>query len=273
MYYRNRMNPNTDLNKELRILQVEYWDNPPYLQRKDLVRINELRAALGQPLVDARLQEIVVEEEPETSEASLPQIETTPDPHAMAREIYERYLAKKEMMRPHLEYASQMVRALAGRNQTPVRPLALGGTLGGAVLCDYCEKQIPLESGPYHGKGAGEAWILERRRRGSEPPRDWTSYILGHVTFLQEDNGTFRCYHGYENRGCGGKALKHDAEKRKAFRESGPQAPKGLRKAIHEYLQDEHSMFGMKTERERIYTDILRTLYSYDPGIGVNRPD
>ena len=269
------MNPEDQeqIQRELRILQVEYWDNPPYIQRKDLITINQLRVELGMPPVDARLQEIVAEDEPETLEDLDPVVEVAPDPHAMAREVYEQYLAKKEMMRPHLEYASRMVRALAGRNQTPVRPLALGGTLGGAILCDYCEKQIPLEGGPYHGKGAGEAWILERRRRGSEPPADWQSYILGHVTFLQEDNGTFRCYHGYENSGCGGKALALDDQKRKEFRESGISALKGLRKAIHEYLQDEHGMFGMREERERIYLDILRELYSYDPGIGVNRPD
>lgn len=256
---------NPEPKEELRFLESEYWDTPAFLRKNDLVKINALRLQLGLPQVDAKLQ-IVLETPAVAAQTPTSVPKPRHDRHATARDIYQRYLAKKEMMRPHLAYSQRMIRALANRSQTPVMPLATQGTGGGPVLCDLCHEQIRLEGGPYHGVGAGLAWNRERERLGYEPSAEWVSYILGHVYFLQETNGTFRAYHGK----CHPTAERQDAKNREAY--VRPTLPANFRTIIHEFLQDEQGMFGKAEQREEIYQDIFRELFKYDPGVGVNRP-
>jgi len=61
---------------KLQTLEEDYWHEPPFLRRKLLIEINELRVQLGMPLVDASLRPL------DTDEVLGPQIEEediTPD--------------------------------------------------------------------------------------------------------------------------------------------------------------------------------------------------
>ncbi|QJW97665.1 hypothetical protein [Frigoriglobus tundricola] len=217
---------------------------------------------LGMPCVDARLHEIGVEEKDAKPPRAKPEPKEARD-HTEAREIYQAYLQKVQELEAHQVYAEQVARATAGRGQTPVRPLATMGTDGGPLLCDHCGKPIVLEGGQFHGKTADEAW-----RVNSSP--NWTSWILGGLVVEIQVNGTLRIYHGYPGRTnhCCNVASR---ERAKACAEvkSNPGAEK--QSMILAFL--EHEFPDMtRNERLGLLSKILGTLYSYDPGIGINRP-
>jgi hypothetical protein len=217
------------------------------------------------PLVDTHLNEIgvAVEKVKPGPKDARPRPEKVQD-HTEAREIYQAYLKKIQELEVHRAYAEQVVRATAGRGQTPVRPLATLGTGGGPLLCDQCGKPIVLEGGQFHGVAADVAWRTN--------PRDnWTSWILGGMVVEIQTNGTLRVYHGYpgrdDNQCCN--VASREGEKAVAEFESGKGAEK--RNVLLAFLEHE---FPDRTRDERLglLSKILDTVYSYDPGIGVNRP-
>jgi hypothetical protein len=86
-----------------------------------------------------------------------------------------------------------------------------------------------------------------------------------------QTNGTLRIYHGYPGRGdsqCCNAATRED---RKAQAEFGPRKGREKQNLLLAFLEHE---FPDRTEPERLdlLNKILDTLYSYDPGLGVNRP-
>jgi hypothetical protein len=254
-----------DLLRELRMLETDYAGQPLVVQQADLREINRIRAQLGMPLVDARLKEIGTVEEgaKPQSKGAKPRPEVGRD-HTEAREIYQAYLKKVEELELHRAYADRVARATGGRGQTPVRPLATMGTNGGPLLCDHCSKPIVLEGGQFHGMTADVAW--------RQKPRDnWNSFILGGMVVEIQSNGTLRIYHGYPGRDdkhCCNAASREDKKARDTF-ESG-WTPATQDKMIA-FLEHE---FPDKTRNERLalLSKVRDTLYSYDPGIGVNRP-
>ena len=248
-----------DLLRKLQILEDDYAGQPLVVQRADLREINQIRSQLGMPLVDAHLNEIGAAA---AEEEAKPEPEEAPD-HTEAREIYQAYLKKMEELEVHRAYAEQVAEATAGHGQTPVRPLATMGTDGGPLLCDHCGKPIVLEGGHFHGVAADVAWK-------QNPSDDWTSWILGGMVVEIQTNGTLRIYHGYPGRhnDCCEVAVREHKKAQAKF-ESG----KGSEKEdlIRAFLEQEFpDMTG--EERLDLLGKILETMYSYDPGIGINRP-
>jgi hypothetical protein len=252
-----------DLLRKLQLLEADYGGQPPVVKQADLREINQIRTRLGMPPVDGFLKEIVaaVEEEAEPKEA---EPERTEQDHTEAREIYQAYLKKIEELEVHQAYAEQVADATAGHGQTPVRPLATMGTNGGPLLCDHCGKPIVLEGGRFHGVTADVAW-------NKHPRDDWTSWISGGMVVEIQTNGTLRIYHGYPGRNnnhCCNAASQEDKKARAKFGSN-----KGSEKEdmILAFLEHE---FPDMTEAEHydLLNKILGALYSYDPGIGINRP-
>jgi hypothetical protein len=251
-----------DLLRQLRVLEDEYAGQPLVAQRADLLEINRIRAQLGMPLVDSRLK-VIGAAEP-VVEAAKPKPKEVQD-HTEARAIYHTYLKKTEELEVHKAYADQVVKATAGSGQTRVRPLATMGTNGGPLLCDHCGKPIVLEGGQFHGVSADDAWK-------KKPTGNWSSWILGGMVVEIQTNDTLRIYHGYPGRHdaqCCNAAKREDKKARDQF-ESGKCPETGG--MLLAFLEHE---FPDKTRDERLtlLNQIVDTLYSYDPGIGVNRPD
>jgi hypothetical protein len=249
-----------DLLRQLRILEDDYPGQPLIAQRADLREINQIRSQLGMPLVDAHLKEIGVAAAPEEAK---PEPEKVPD-HTEARNIYQAYLKKIKELKVHRAYADQVARATASNGQTPVRPLATMGTGGGPLLCDHCGKPIVLEGGAFHGVTADVAWQ-------KNPVDNWTSWILGGMVVEIQTNGTLRIYHGYPGRNnnhCCNVALREDQQARAAFA-SGKGTEK--QEMLLAFLEQE---FPDRTREDRLelVDKILDTMYSYDPGLGINRP-
>lgn len=248
-----------DLLRKLQMLEEDYAGQPRVVQRTDLQEINHLRSQLGMPLVDARLNEIGAAVE----DAAKPEPEEVPD-HTEARALYRAYLKKIEELEAHRAYAEQVVRATAGRGQTPVRPLATMGTDGGPLLCDHCGKPIVLEGGRFHGVAADVAWK-------KNPREDWRSWILGGMVVEIQTNGTLRIYHGYPGRDrnhCCNVASRKHKKAREQF-----ESRKGSANLTRILAFLEHE-FPDRTSEEHfdLLNKILDTLCSYDPGIGINRP-
>jgi hypothetical protein len=244
------------------MLESEYPGQPVVAQKVDLQEINRIRSQLGMPLVDARLNVIGAAVRPAVEEAK-PAPKEEQD-HTEAREIYQAYLKKIEELEVHRAYAEQVSRATAGRGQTPVRPLATMGTNGGPLLCDHCGKPIVLEGGRFHGMAADAAWR-------QSPRGNWTSWILGGMVVEIQTNGTLRIYHGYPGRNnsdCCNVASREDKKARAEF--ESRKAPE-KQNIILAFL--EHEFPDMtRDERLSLLSKIRDTMFSYDPGIGVNRP-
>ncbi len=184
--------------------------------------------------------------------------------HTVSKALYRRYLARAAELSPHREYAHLIARATAGPSMTPVRPLAVMGCGGGPLLCDHCGKPIPLEGGAFNNVPAPEAWAKRTDR-----PDNWLSYIKGGLIVEIACNGTLRIYHGYERNEkdcCQVAKRRNDAAEAAWARPATPDL-----NALRRFLREE---FPEHTDRElnAIIGDVMTTLFSYDPGIGVNRP-
>jgi hypothetical protein len=249
-----------DLLRKLQFLEDDYVGQPLIAQRADLREINEIRSQLGMPLVDAHLHEIGVA--PAREEVKKPEPEEAQD-HSEAREIFQAYQKKIAALEVHRAYAEQVAEATAGQGQTPVRPLATLGTHGGPLLCDHCGKPIVLEGGRFHGVAADAAWK-------ENPTENWVSWVLGGMVVEIQTNGTLRIYYGYPGRknDCCEVAIQ-EFKKVEAKFESG----KGSEKEdmLRAFLEQE---FPDMTSEELLdlLRRILQTMYSFDPGIGINRP-
>lgn len=254
-----------ELRRQLRILEADYAGQPLVVQQADLQTINQIRSRLGMPLVDSRLNAIgAVEKSAKPRPAKAKPRPGDGQDHAEAREIYQAYLKKFKELEVYRAYAERVAKATTGNGQTPVRPLATMGTGGGPLLCDHCGKPIILEGGQFHGVTADVAW--------QKSPRDkWTSWILGGMVVEIQTNGTLRIYHGYPGRDdkyCCNVARREDERAREEF---GPGKGREKQKAILAFLEHE---FPDMAEQPRLdlLTNILDTMFSYDPGMGVNRP-
>jgi hypothetical protein len=252
-----------DLLRKLRLLEEDYPDQPPVVQQADLREINQIRSRLGLPLVDVRLNDIAAPAEEDMEEEAEPELAAVRD-HTEAREIYQAYLKKIGELEVHRAYAERVAHATAGRGQTPVRPLATMGTNGGPLRCDHCGKPIVLEGGRFHGVAADVAWK-------KNPRDDWTSWILGGMVVEIQTNGTLRIYHGYPGRNdnhCCNVASREQEKARAAF---GPGKGAEKQEMILAFLED--GLPDMtRAERLDLLDNILDTMYSYDPGVGINRP-
>lgn len=262
--------------KKLRMLERDYFDQPAHLRRKDIIVINDLRAALGLVLVDANLQPI-----PEAPVTSTETLAHSPapvrDPFAEARAVYTAYAEKQAFLEPHRRYADRIIRLTQPvRAKTPVMPLAImGGSDGRPMLCDVCGKQIPLEDPPFKGVGARDAW--DKVGWDDDKLRRWVSYILNHLNVIQETNGTLRVYHGhYDQRGGTGCAeaaeekLKQQVEDFKKTRN----VPRGLQRQLEEFAQTELGI-GLidPTASKDFARDVISDMFLvFDPGIGINGP-
>jgi hypothetical protein len=259
----DRRRGSEELLHRLQLLKEDYVGQPPVVQQADLREINNIRSQLGMPLVDARLNDVAAAGDEDLEEEAQPDPEEVQD-HTEAREIYQAYLKKIEALEVHQAYAEQVVQATAGRGQTPVRPLATMGTNGGPLLCDHCGKPIVLEGGRFHGVAADVAWK-------KNPSKNWTSSILGGMVVEIKTNGTLRIYHGYPVRHqmhCCTVASREHEKARTAFKSS-----KGTEKLDIILAFLEHEFPDMKSEEHLdLLNKILDTMYSYDPGIGINRP-
>ncbi|MBY0457574.1 MAG: hypothetical protein K2V38_09575, partial [Gemmataceae bacterium] len=250
-----------DLRRQLELLEAEYPGQPLVAQQTDLRVINELRGQLGLPHVDARLRVVATEPSVPVAKAEPPK---GPD-HSAAREIYRVYLTKKAELDVHRAYAERVARATAGNGQTPVRPLATMGTGGGPLLCDRCHKPMLLEGGRYNGKTADAGWRLN-------PDPDWKSWILKGMVVEIVLNGTLRIYHGYpgaNDKQCCNAARRQDEKAQQEFRSA---RPPGAFNQLRAFLADEFPDLDDRA-RSDLLNEVLNTLYDYDPGIGINRPD
>jgi hypothetical protein len=250
-----------DLLRKLRLLEEDYPNQPLVAQQADLREINRLRSQVGMPLVDARLHPIGAAVKAEAKPEPKPQ--KAPD-HTEARAIYQAYLKKVEELEVHRAYAERVARATGGPGQTPVRPLATMGTDGGPLLCDQCGKPIILEGGRFQGVNADVAWR-------QNPVANWRSWISGGMVVEIATNGTLRIYHGYpggHNKYCCNVARRNEDKAEAQFKSR--KTPELLNMLLA-FLEHE---FPDKKEKERydLLNEILNTMYSYDPGIGVNRP-
>jgi hypothetical protein len=121
-----------------------------------------------------------------------------------------------------------------------------------------------LEGGSFHGMAADVAWK-------KNPVDNWRSWIFGGMVVEIQTNGTLRIYHGYPGRNkdhCCNVASREHEKARAAF-ESGGGAEE--RDRILAFLEREFpDMTG--EERLDLLHEILDTMYSYDPGVGINRP-
>lgn len=250
-----------ELRRRLRMLEEDYERQPIVVQQEDLLEIQQLRAELGMPRVDAKLREIRAEP---AADRTVRTPAHAPRDHSDARAIYDAYLAKKAQLAAHRAYAERVVRATAGSGMTPVRPLATMGTGGGPLRCDECGKPIVLEGGRFHGMSADAAWAS-----APDKAEGWTSFILGGLVVELEVNGTLRIYHGYigrDARQCCNVASKKAEVARQRFASST--AP---RDRLLAFFEDEHPE-RTKAEREALVSAIVDVMYGYDPGFGVNRP-
>lgn len=251
-----------ELRRRLEILQEDYVGQPHAVQQADLRTINQIRAQLGMPLVDAQLHEIGGSAQPLAQPEPDPEPEeATPPDHAEARKLYRTYLKKMEELKVHRAYAERVARATSGHGQTPVRPLATMGTNGGPLLCDHCQKPILLEGGAYHGQTADVAWAASNRQ-------DWNSWILGGMVVEIHTNGTLRIYHGYPGRNprdcC-------NAASRKPKEKADPETRAAMEPLFAAFVAQEFAHLS-DTERQDLVHQVLTSLYGSDPGLGVNRP-
>lgn len=228
-----------------------YWDQPAFAQRADLIKINEMRDALGLPPFNAKLK---VEEK-----TARENVRKT-DKHEKARAIYATYLQKKKDLEPQVEYAQRVVVATNSVGMTPVEPLATMGCNGGPLICDVCSKPIILEGGNFHGVYADAAWKRN-------PISGWKSYIKGGVVFEVQCNGTLRVYHGYSYgspKDCCNVASKQQEEAERGYDRS---TLLSHCKMITEFVREELPNLPL----HETVNDILNTVFGYDPGLGVNK--
>ena len=185
------------------------------------------------------------------------------DRHAVAKAMYQEYLARSAVLERLRPYAADVAKATSGAGQTPVQPLATMGKNGGPLICDVCGKPMILEGGGFQGVYADEGW-----RRN--PKKGWLSYISQGLVVRIETNGTLRIYHGYPNRsGCVQLADKADKAARAEFRvRSSSDASMAQLDLLSAYFKAELP----EKNNDAVLTAIYQVLFDYDPGLGVNSP-
>lgn len=192
----------------------------------------------------------------------------TPQDHSKAKAVYEQYLVKSAELKLRQAYAARVVAATGdSRGMTPVAPLATMGCstngYNGALLCDHCLTPIILEGGLHHNVPVHKAWSLTSELDRARP---WTSWIKGGMAVVIVENETVRIYHGYNRPGdCdfidAAKRAKEDA----AFVRDHDGISQMWRFIDQELLRD-----SPMHEKNTLFSDVVRVMFSYDPGFGVN---
>lgn len=172
-----------------------------------------------------------------------------------AETLYAAYKARRVQLDVLRHHARAVVAATGGNGQTPVEPLATMNR-GGALVCDVCGEPMLLEGGADHGKPVDVAWRAN--------PRPRVSWILHGVVLRIETNGTLRVYHGYIDRsGCVLEADRMRAAAKDEFRRT------------HDPAEVNRKLDLLAAElklSDGELSDVLATMFSYDPGIGANAP-
>lgn len=184
--------------------------------------------------------------------------------HTEAKAIFERYQERRAILDAHREYARKVAKATDGPGKTPVRPLATMGCNGGPLLCDHCLKPIVLETTPYYNVPADAAWASAPDNLKTT---NWVSYIKGGLIVYIAENGTLRIYHGYTRpTDCDALDMNRIKRESDAF-----VADRSKATLIWKFLRDE---FPHQTDAElnAALSDIMNTMFSYDPGLGINHP-
>lgn len=258
-----------DPQAELDRLERDLRDEPLFIRRRDLPKVNALRERLRLPPVDADLRPATrVESIPAAPAAAAPA--PTTDEHARARALRARWLEREAKLAPHRTWAQATLRAVThqpdkgGDGRTPVEPLAVGSR-GGPIVCEVCKKPFPLEGGRVNGMPADAAW----KRHGS---RGMRSFISGGLVFELQPNGTLHFFHGYQEggargAGCYARGRAAEAAARKAWvRQDEPGAHAALVALATAEL-------GMKLDEARRWVqEVMAALFGFDPGTGVNGP-
>lgn len=254
------------LEHELELLVQDYFDSPAFAQRNSLQRINAIRANLGKNPVDSLLRETDAK-----TGKPLPKPKKQPKPANLEEmhTLYDNYLAKKRLYEVHQRYAEQVAKATHGSGMTPVKPLATMGCNGGALLCDHCGKPMILEGGNFNRVPVDVAWA----KQSPTLRINWVSWISGGMVVEIAPNGTLRIYHGHlgnHANECSAKAAKQmEQEEQKA---NASETKRRMCKSVTEYVAYVFPELS-QNERTTLVNDILNTMYNYDPGIGINRPD
>lgn len=185
--------------------------------------------------------------------------------HSEARATYEQYLVKSAELKLYQEYARLIAVATNGPSMTPVRPLATFGTDNGPLRCDQCLMPIILEGGAFHGVYADDAW---KRASDAQKEGKWHCYIKGGMVVQIVENGTLRIYHGYPRnpKDCCTLGDRDLAEREANFkRDNSKLMP------MSKFLEAEFPHLEL-TERNKILTEVVKVMFSFDPGLGVNKP-
>jgi hypothetical protein len=187
------------------------------------------------------------------------------DKHAVARALYQDYLAKAGVLDRNRKFADEVAKATSHPSgQTPVEPLATMGPKGGALLCDVCRKPMILEGGATNGMDADDGWK-------KNPKKGWVSWMSGGMVVKIESNGTLRIYHGYPGRsGCVLKADRADEDARSAYKQKQNADDRSAKlKLLQAYFKAEVPEANNDATLSKIY----KVLFTYDPGLGVNAVD
>lgn len=261
------MSDTQELLTKLQSMEADYRGQPPYIQQADLVEINRLRLELTLPTVDSHLNEVIVQSVQSSVKTDPPMPVQTANNHAQAREIYQAYLDRLEVMEQYQVYAKLVVDATGGSSQTPVKPLATMGSNSEALLCDLCGKPMILEGGGFQGVYVDQAW----KSNGGKV--NWRSYISGGMTLQLQTNGTLRVYHGYTTSGCCRTATEADTKARAEFRasENGKLMETSDRlDLLFAFVRDELMVGFSEDDHWKMVNKIHKVMFGYDPGLGVN---
>lgn len=266
---------NSDPLKELQKLEVEFLDEPLYIRKKELPRINALRASLGLPQVDVHLkaQQVQIATSPLAPSFVEATIKPKVDPHIEARQLYATYLARIDALRVYQAYADQILQAVTARpegggNTTPLLPLAFGNK-GGPIVCDHCQKQFTVEwAAPFNDKPVAVA--VEMMMDAAQGPINPYTYIAGGLVFMKEPNGTVRFYHDYRPP-CWHEVQKADEKARKAWHNKRDAKEEGrVKRGLVEYFQDE--LGWQESQARKVAGDVVSDIFGYQVGVGVNGP-
>lgn len=221
-YYRN---PTEDEIKrwqqELRILELDYRDQPAFQRRRDLVLINQLRERLSLPPVDDYLRPIVVELVPEELIVE-PVIEAIAPPPSNRPILIQRVLEYSVQLQFTMQRLQSRIRELFKTN-IPLDTLTelqlhdfitfLQQELNAKLLGDQLLNEYAATEDKREGFTLERLQTLRCSRCGELFPLESSHhvpFISGGLVVLADEKGAVFVYHGYEGQPetCYGQALR-----------------------------------------------------------------
>lgn len=212
---RRLLRESPELQRQLRALEREYWEQPPYIRRRDLQQINSIRTQLGMPQVDNNLQPIAQAPEAPTPQPPpappAPPQETPYNPHQ--QRVME-YAVQNDLDMPTLR---RRIREYAGVN-IPYNQLdaqqaqkvveGLQREYENRMLGRRLSQEYNDTSGDKRTHGFSLATINQLRcsHCGQPFPLEGMAspvvpWIRGGLIFMVDDKGAPLIYHGYMGRG------------------------------------------------------------------------